>query len=299
MKKAPRQRILLIYNPHACSGKTITYLPEILDCFKQRGLGVDVHETATPGDATRIAEKATAYAVIVAAGGDGTINEVINGILTQKNKKKPAFGILPMGTENVLAQELRIPLDPVTACERIVQGNTRTVDLGRAKSNGKKRYFIITAGVGFDAHVAHSINPGLKKLLGSTAYVLTGLKELFWYTPAHLRVTMNGTECRGSFVIVGNAKLYGGRTMLTHKADMGDGLLDVCILQSKDIFNFIKFLFGVVIRQHDYFEDVVYAQVKKVRIASDRPVLAHIDCEILGTTPVDIEVCPKKLRIIC
>ena len=298
MKK--QKRILLIYNPHACSGKSITHLPDILEYFKQSGIRVDVHETNGQGDAIRIATKArTTYGLVVAAGGDGTINEVINGMVSNKTSTQPILGIIPLGTENVLAQELGIPLDPAKACEHIIRGTTRTVDLGRAHCNGKKRYFIIAAGIGFDAHVASSINPELKKLLGSAAYVLTGLRELFKYTPSNLRVKMDGVEYNGYFAIIGNAKLYGGKAMLTHKADMTDGLLDACILQSRDIFNFIKFLFGVAIRQHDYFEDVVYVHTKKIRIESDKPVLAHVDCEILGTTPVEIEIAPKKMRIVC
>lgn len=297
--KKPR-RILLIYNPHACSGKSIVHLPDILDSFKHHGVQVDVQETNGPDDAIQIAQKARSkYPLIVAAGGDGTINEVINGLVGSKKSKQPILGIIPLGTENVLAQELGIPPDPAEACERILQGTVRSLDLGRATIQNKKRYFIITAGVGFDAHVANSINPALKKLLGSAAYVLTGLRELFNYTPSHLRVKMNGVEYQGYFAIIGNAKLYGGGTMLTHKADMSDGRLDACILQSKDIFNFIKFLFGVAIQQHDYFEDVVYAQTRKLRIESDKPLLVHVDCEILGTTPVDIEVCPKKIRMVC
>ncbi len=298
MKK--QKRVLLIYNPHACSGKSITHLPDILEYFKRSGVHVDVHETNGPDEASAIAAKArTKYGLVVAAGGDGTINEVINGMVGGKNSKQPLLGIIPLGTENVLAQELGIPLDPAKACEHILGGSARTVDLGRAQCNGKKRYFVIAAGIGFDAHVASMMNPELKKLLGSAAYVVTGLKELFNYTPSHLRVKINGIEYSGYFVIVGNAKLYGGKAMLTHKADMTDGLLDACVLQSKDVFNFIKFLFGVALRQHDYFEDVVYVHTKKIRIESDTPVLAHVDCEILGTTPVEIEVCPKKIQIVC
>ncbi|MDO8642908.1 MAG: diacylglycerol kinase family lipid kinase [Candidatus Woesearchaeota archaeon] len=300
-----QNRLLLIYNPHAHSGKSITDLPDILEYFKDHDVSVDVVETNGPDDATKKAAAACAtYATIVAAGGDGTINEVINGIVSGKNKKKnknkkqPRLGIIPMGTENVLAQELGISLDPYKACERIIKGTAHAVDLGVARTSTKKRYFIIASGIGFDAHIANSIDPALKKLIGSTAYVLTGLRELFNYTPSNMRIKINGVECRGYFVIVGNAKLYGGGTMLTHKADMTDGLLDACILQSRDVFNFIKFLFGVAIQKHDYFENVVYAHTKKLSIESDKPVLVHVDCEILGTTPVEIQVCPKKLEII-
>src|SRR3989338_8602348 len=161
--KKPR-RILLIYNPHACSGKSIVHLPDILELFKHHGVQIDVQETNAQGDAIQIAHHARSkYPLIVAVGGDGTINEVINGVVG--SKKQPILGIIQLGTENVLAQELGIPLDPAEACERILKGTARSLDLGKATIKNKKRYFIITAGVGFDAHVANSINPALKKLL--------------------------------------------------------------------------------------------------------------------------------------
>lgn len=302
-------RALLIYNPNAKSGKSVCLIPEIIEFFKKNHIYLNTYETTAPGDATEKAGKSKyEYDTIIAGGGDGTINEVINGIMsadtnhtdsTNKNKKPARLGIIPLGTENVLAQELKIPLDCLKACQKIISGKTIKADLGLVKTKEKQRYFILMAGIGFDAHIAKKVEPKLKELLGSAAYVLTGMKEILGYTPNKMTVKINGNSFEGYYVIVGNIKLYGGYMMLTHRASINDGFLDVCMLQSKDLLNFFKFLFGIVIKQHEIFDDVKYIKVKKVVIESEKPVLVHVDAEIIGTTPVEIEVCPQILEIIC
>ncbi len=297
-------KIVLIYNPQAQSGKSVKHIPEIINFFQKKGVLIDTIETSCPGDATVQAKKVKDdYDIVVAGGGDGTINEVINGIVNcKKGGKRAKLGIIPLGTENVLAHELGLPEDPLEACKHIVKGKTTQVDLGVAYSGKQERHFILTAGIGFDAHVANttqSADPLFKKLLGSGAYVLTALKELFKYKPHKMKITLDGITYPTSFVIVGNVKWYGKNNIITPEAHINDGLLDVCVIQSDDILNFVKFLFGLLVSKHDFFEDVIIKKAKKIRVESTKPVLAHVDCETLGKTPIDIEVCPDALEIVC
>jgi diacylglycerol kinase (ATP) len=298
------KRILLIYNPNARSGKSAKHVDDIVEFFRKHDVWIDTIETSCQGDATvQAAKNQSDYDLIIAGGGDGTINEVINGIMAEKDKTKRAkLSIIPLGTENVLAHELNIPNNPLKACKQILKGKAMNVDLGCAYAGKQERYFILTAGIGFDAHVAHTTHaadPLFKNLLGSGAYVLTAIKELFNYKAQKMKITIDGITYPTSFVIVGNVKWYGKKNIITPEADIHDGLLDVFILQSDDVLNFIKFLFGLLVTRHDFFEDVIIKKAKKLRVESPKPVLAHVDCEALGKTPVDIEVCADALEIVC
>ncbi|MBI2147441.1 diacylglycerol kinase family lipid kinase [Candidatus Woesearchaeota archaeon] len=286
-------KALLILNPAANSGKQDRQLKRIRRMFQRRKHVLDIVETTKPNDATRIAKgRKKAYDVIIAGGGDGTINEVINGLAYSSTP----LGIIPLGTENVLAQELRIPRNPVKAARRILRCRERCLDLGRAN----KRYFILMTGIGFDAHVASSVDPLLKKALGSTAYPLTAIKSLFEYDSHEVFVQLDkNTLTRGYFVMVGNSKGYGGRIDPAYNAKLDDGLLDVLVFKSKHTFNMLRYYFGFIFRLHTLFPDVEYRTAKEIRITSKKPVIVHTDCEILGTTPVTITVCPKALRIFC
>ena len=147
---------LLIINPRAGKAKSIEQ--DLIEFFADHGSRLDVVRTRRPLDAKRFARSAVGkYSVVIAGGGDGTINETINGLAGSRTK----LGIIHMGTENALAQGLSIPLDPMKAAETIVKGKSRTLDLGKAKN----RYFILTAGVGLDAKAISNIKPYIKKLL--------------------------------------------------------------------------------------------------------------------------------------
>jgi len=216
---------------------------------------------------------------------------VVNGLA----KSKTALGIIPSGTENVLAQELKIPRNNfLKAAKVILKGKKKRIDLGKVKN----KYFVFVCGVGFDAHVAKKVDPFIKKILGATAYPLTALKEIFKYKPAHITLEANGKVYGGTFVIVGNTKLYGARLFFTPKAKIDDGLLDFCIMKNTDLFSVLKYGLGAKIGQVDKFADAEYVQAKEAVIKADRPVLIHTDAESVGKTPVKIKVVPLALDVL-
>lgn len=318
------EKLLLILNPIAGNRKGKKYLPWMIDFFEQHGYLVDVYQTEKSLDALSRAKKAkNNYAVVVAVGGDGTINEVLNGLAHTKTK----LGVVPLGTENVLAQELKLSENVKQACKQIVSGSVKQVDLGKVtavptthdtsrmqnhKTKHIVRYFILMSGIGFDAHVANVVAEKkmiLKKLLGSASYHLTAVQEFFRYTHQPLTITLvdpanNQIAQQGYFVVVGNAKYYGSMFQLTHKADMQDGFLDVLILKKMNLLNVFQCLLGGAIKNHqlvNIFDDISYHKTKKLSITTQgkEPVLIHVDCEITGQTPATIEVCPGALHIIC
>ena len=156
-------RYLLVINPLAGDGKARGLITKISAFFHLHGHDMTIAQTQKRGDGIRLTKRhQNKHDVVIACGGDGTINEVINGLI---GTKKP-LAIIPLGTENVFARYLKIPSDVEKACQRIVNGKHRVIDLGKA--NG--RHFILMTGIGFDAHVASKVEPLLKKLFGSIAY---------------------------------------------------------------------------------------------------------------------------------
>ena len=327
------KKLLLILNPISGNRKGKKHLPWMIDFFEQHGYLVDVYQTEKSLDALYRAKKArNRYDLVVAAGGDGTINEVLNGLANTKTK----LGVVPLGTENVLAQEFKLSQNVRQACKHIISGSVKQVDLGKVtatptvydqarmpsqktkiKPSTITRYFILMSGIGFDAHVAHVVAEKkmiLKKLLGSASYHLTAVQEFFRYTHQPLEITLSDPSQekqeqrvqeqlvqQGSFVVVGNAKYYSGMLQLTHKADMQDGYLDVLLLKKMNLFNVFQCLLGGTIKNHNLFDDISYFKTKKLAIKTlgKQPVLIHVDCEITGQTPATIEVCPRALHLIC
>lgn len=287
-----KKKIFLIVNPTSGGGKAKKAIPKIKKFFEKKNLLVKVYETKKPKDAIKASKKARKkYAVVVAMGGDGTINEVANGLANSKAR----FGIIPFGTENVLAKEFKIPFAPIKAAELIIKGKAKKLDLGKAKN----RHFVMMAGIGFDAHVASKVRPVLKKLTGSVAYPITALRELLKYKPSEIIVKVDGRKYKGYFVIVGNTRYYGGKLEVTPLAKADDGFLDVCILKRKEVYELLKVILGIVTKKHLTLKQIAYYKGKKIRIESKKPVLIHVDCELIGTTPVNIEICPKALNLIC
>ncbi|MBI1971102.1 diacylglycerol kinase family lipid kinase [Candidatus Woesearchaeota archaeon] len=284
-------KALLIVNPAARDGNS-EQLKDIQSLFLKRGHKLDMYITTKQNDATKITrKKRKEYHVIIAAGGDGTINEVVNGLATTRTP----LGIIPLGTENVLARELHIPLKPLKAAKRILKKRIRAIDVGLVNN----RYFTLMAGVGFDAHVASRVEPLLKKVLGSAAYPLTAFRALFEYQANELLIKTKKCQIKGYFCIVGNTKGYGWRIDPAYRAKMDDGKLDVLVFQSKETYNMFRYLIGILLRFHTLFPDVKYFTTDSLEITARKPVVVHVDCETIGTTPVRVSVAPQALRVIC
>jgi YegS/Rv2252/BmrU family lipid kinase len=241
--------VSLIVNPVSGNGKSLRFLPVVLKQLMKSHTQFCVYQTKKQGDAIKLARGLSRKSkLIIVIGGDGTINEVINGAA----KSRVKMGIIPAGTENVLAQEFKIPFNPVEATKIILKGKTKVIDLGKAKN----RYFVLMSGVGFDAHVAAVVRPQLKRLLGSKAYYLTTLEEIFKYKHTKIYIDDGKNKTEGYFVIVGNAKSYGARIELTPKADMCDGYLDVCLFKHKELLDIFRYIASARVKMHTMFKDV-------------------------------------------
>lgn len=284
----------LIVNPAAKSGKSRSALPIIKSFFTRKKLKLEVFPTKKKADAINLSRLAAdkGYDVVIAGGGDGTINEVVNGIAGTK----ASLGIIPLGTTNVLAMELKIPLNPIDACKFMISHEGKKFDIGKVNS----RYFLSWAGIGLHSHMIQETEniPQLKLIFGKIAYPLSGLKTMITYSPSRTSVNADGVHYSGYFVLIGNIKYYGGKFKVLPKAQTNDGLLDVCIFKRKNLLQNFKYTIAMGLGQHVNYDDVDYIQAKKIQIDTFTPTLIHADAELVGQTPAKIIVKKEFLKVI-
>jgi diacylglycerol kinase (ATP) len=287
-------KLFVIFNPAARGEKTLR-VRRFLEA--KAGHSVTVAPTECAGDAKLLAARAVqeGFRVIVAAGGDGTINEVVNGIGTSG----AALGVLPLGTVNVFAHELRIPRRLETAWQVIKAGELRTIDLACAEAGSATRYFVQLAGVGFDAQAVRDASWELKKKIGPLSYVWAGIKTL-GTTLARVEVSLNGGGPRaaGAAVLVGNGRFYGGPFALFPKARMDDGLLDVCVFESCGYLDVLRYGQGILRGAHIHLGDVEYFQAERLVCTAPGTTPFELDGEDAGDAPVTFSIVPRALQVI-
>jgi len=292
-----RSSIVLIANPTArrASEKKIE---RAADLFRSSGHTVDVFLTGKRGDAEEIARKASGdgASLIVAAGGDGTINEVVNGIAYTDTP----LAILPMGTTNVLAKELGIPEDIEGAVSAATRGKAKTVSLGKilcgSPPSPVMRYFCLMAGIGFDGDAVYHFNASVKRHSGKVAYILAGLKTLLDYSPEPLIFSFDRETCRGYSAIIGKASKYGGNFRITPRANLLNPELYIYVMQGKRRSDILRYVLGVLTGRHLGFRDVIYRKAVSVKVEGT----AHIqmDGDYLGKSPATVTVAPDALKLV-
>lgn len=283
----------VIVNPVSGQGRAKKFLPEIMAELEAAGLRPRVYLTEQEGQATQYAANAVREGsrLVIAAGGDGTVSEIINGIA----RTDVRLGVIPAGTGDVLAKELGIPAHrPLEACKIIIKGKTKQIDLGQAD----ERHFVLMAGIGFDAQVVKEVDPKVKRLLKDLAYPLTGIKTLLTYKPSPLNITFDGRSTEGYFVVIGNARYYGGRFSITRQGEIDDGLLDVCVFKGNTTASFVRYVEGVITGTHLRFGDVDYYKAKHISVLSETPVFVQTDGEVIGKTPMEFSIAPQALTVL-
>ncbi len=255
--------------------------------------GTTLCATKNAGEAEFLARNAAAegYKRIVAAGGDGTINEIVNGIAGHNI----TLGVLPIGTMNVFATELGLPVNDLAGCWKIIQQNkTHRVDLPRAN----RKHFVQLAGVGLDAQAVKETSRAFKRSFGPLSYLISAV-QIASRTPPVLRIeSEEAVTGEGSFVLVGNGRLYGGRFPFFKQAVMDDGLLDVIVFKRLNYVDIIRYLQDVVFTPQISSPEVEYFQTKRLRVTSDEVVPVEIDGELVGNCPVEFKIRAGGLRVL-
>jgi len=249
--------------------------------------------TSRIGEAELLARKAAreGFKQIVAAGGDGTINEVVNGLAGTT----AALGLLPIGTVNVFATELGLPAGDLKQCWQIIcDGRTRTIDLPSA--NGK--HFVQLAGIGLDAQAVKETSVAFKRSFGPLSYLVSAA-QIASRPPPHLVIeSKGGPTIEGSFVLVGNGRLYGGPFPFFKRALIDDGLLDVVVFKRIGYLDIIRYLQDVIFSSSISMPDLEYFQSKRLRVSSEEEVPVEVDGELIGNCPVEFRMRERSLRVL-
>jgi len=255
---------------------------------------LDIEFTKFPKHATELAKASRDnYDLIIAAGGDGTINEVINGMANSK----ATLVIIPFGTTNVLACELGIPDNPKEAAELITKGKKIKMDLGYAKTSKESRYFSMMLGVGPFAQVIKDMTPRFKERWGRLAYPFGIFKLLFRYKWHEIHVKHHA-DSTGYFVIMANIKYYAGEYEIADKANISDGFLDLVVINRKNPWDIMVLIFSFTIGKLNKYLRKEYYQTKEADIYSHHNMDIQVDGEVLGLAPVNVKIIPKALNVI-
>ncbi len=293
-------RTCVIFNP-AARGNKARHFRHHLDAIGGQSA---LKATTAPGDARRLAAEAVGegFEVIVAAGGDGTVNEVLNGLGdAPEGFARVRLGILPLGTINVFARELKIPLRIERAWDVLQRGRDLLIDLPRAEfsANGDRRrqYFVQLAGAGMDARAIELVDWGHKKKIGPLAYVIAGLKALREQKPK-ISVRADGREVAGELVLIGNGRLYGGTFGIFPAADLRDGLLDVCAFPRVNWRMLFRCAPGLLVRRRLPERAVQRMRATTFELTGGPEAAFELDGEWAGWLPATFSIEREKLRII-
>lgn len=280
---------VVILNPAANSERANRWRARV----ESLALGCTVRATARRGEAEALARHAVSegFTKIVAAGGDGTINEVVNGLAGSA----ATLGLLPIGTVNVFAMELGLPSHNLGLCWDIIQGDhIRLVDLPSANA----KYFVQLAGVGLDAQVVKETSVALKRNFGPLSYLISAA-QIAARRPPRLFIESENTSIEeGSFVLIGNGRRYGGPFPFFKHAVIDDGLLDVVVFKQLGYLEIIKYLQDVFFSSEIRLPEVEYFQTRHLRVTSDQDVPVELDGELVGNCPVEFQLCERRLRVL-
>src|SRR5262250_2750735 len=298
---------LLIHNPNAGNGGIARrrLIDDARKILRESGIHAELAETHGPGHATEIAQRATREGreLVIACGGDGTLNEVVNGLATAQNGHRVPLALLPGGTANVLAKELDLPWDIPRAAKHLINADIREIALGLAKpleQPEKARYFLSVSGCGPDGMIVYSVDLGLKARVGILAYWWQGVREVVRYNFPRFRVRTGDRQMEATLVVVGRTKNYGGPFKITDQADLFEDQFEVMALTTQSGLRYLSYLPTLWMGNLRKEEDVHFWKAETLvcePLASD-PVYAQVDGEPLARLPVEFSIVPRALKLL-
>ncbi|MGD0116327.1 MAG: diacylglycerol kinase family protein [Dehalococcoidia bacterium] len=290
---------LFVINPIARGAPPLDVLRLASARLEAEGWQTEFVLTQRKGDAVGVAREASGSGcdVVIACGGDGTVNEVANGLAGSET----ALAVIRGGTANVWAKEVGIPRDPLAAVRLLKEGRRRRVDLGVVESAaGESRYFLLMAGIGVDGHVVGHVPEGLKRRFGAVAYVAYALADGARFRPQPVSLTIEGetAEVNLFWLVAGNTRSYGGLVNITHHAVVDDGLLDMYAFTGGSVARKVGLWLRVLTHQQDSAPGIEYRRVREVRLSTPSPLEGQVDGEVLGLAPQVIRVVPRALTVV-
>jgi len=291
-------RAFVVVNPAAGGGRTAGLWPSLRERFEAAGIEIVARTTGGPGDAIAIARGAVddGWPLVVAVGGDGTVNEVVTGVMAAGNTDA-AVGIVATGRGRDVCRNLGLARDPVAAVGRLGSGDDVRVDAGvLTRGDGRTHYFINAAGIGFDAAVAART---AQTRGGRLPYLRATVAALAAHDPVTLTLGLDGRSRtkRVTAVMIANGAHIGGGMNVAPGADPTDGRLDVVVIGAKSRAGLLAWLPTLYWGGHVRSKDVTVTRASTVTIDATPPAPVHVDGEPLGTTPVTISIRPRALRV--
>jgi YegS/Rv2252/BmrU family lipid kinase len=291
------RRLLVIHNPVA-GWRRVERFRRTVQQLERHGCAIRERATTGPGDAEAIAASAGEVDVVVVAGGDGTVNEALNGLMQRPGGALP-LAVIPLGTANVLAGELGLPIDPEGAARAIAHGRIVTAHPGQARFDGRTRRFALMAGAGFDAQAVARVRTRVKRKLGKGAYVLAGLEAALGYRFPELTVSVDGTSYSCAQVVVCKGHYYAGRYVLAPDVRPWLPELHVVLFHRPGTFNAARYALGMQLDRLPAMPDVrVLPGIRSVRIDGPAGDPVQGDGDLVGHLPVEIELLPEAARFV-
>lgn len=291
------KRARLIYNPSAGREEITKKLYLILETLESYGIETSCYQTKGKGDASKGALDAATrgFDIVIAAGGDGTLYEVINGISILD--KRPQMGIIPAGTTNDFAKALGIPKNFIKAANIIGKQNYKAIDIGKYN----EQYFINVAGGGNLTELTYEVPSRYKTMLGQLAYYVKGIEKLPFLKPISITVEANNKiyQEEAMLFLIANSNSVGGFEHLVPDGDYSDGLFDVIILKKTNLADFIRIASLALRGEHLKEDKIIHLKTNKIKVNSNKlePVQINLDGELGGSLPGEFEVLKHHIEI--
>ena len=292
------RKILFIYNPHAGKELIKTHLSDILIALQRPDSLTTVFPTSGRGDAYRFAlEHGCEYDEVIVSGGDGTLHEVVNGLMQHPIDKRPPVGYVPAGSTNDFAVSHALPSVMVESAQVIASGTPRRFDIGRFNRD----YFTYVAAFGSFTDVTYDTPQDIKNVFGHLAYVAEGARRLSTYRPLHVKVKADDEEIEGDFIVglVANSTSVGGMKLPYTDISLQDGVLELVLIRMQSGLDLLNLLSDVVAGQFDS-EVIIYRKIHRVTFESDIPIAWTLDGEFGGAmSQAEVEALPLAMELIC
>lgn len=267
------------------------------------GIAVELRATSGPGDARQLARKAAKNGcdLVIACGGDGTINEVLNGLAPGHMP----LAVLPGGTANIVAKELGLPRNIVKAARQLPSWRPCRIPLGRAtwEESGSigQRFFIALAGVGFDARIISQLDMEKKLRMGFVAYCSEAVRQVFRYSFPNFQVSLDGSTVSATFTVIQRSRRYAGWLKLALPHSIAEPDFSCCMFEGAGAGRYFRYAVGILAQSHQRLPDVRFRNGRNVHCMSDQagdPILFEVDGELAGRIPVTFDTAPDALTLM-
>ncbi len=298
MRPSGERLVKFIVNPVSGNGRTGKILPSLVGLARKLGMEFDLQLTRAPEHATELAmEHASEFDVVVAVGGDGTVNEVAAGAI----RSDKAMGVIPTGTGNDFSRAIGRLKNLQEYIHRVVAGKVKSIDVGMLSVKGRDLVFVNGIGIGFDAEVARE-SMNVRRLKGLSRYLYSVVKTLYRYKSTQMRIKLGERIIEGKtfLVAIGNGVSAGGGFLLTPNAELNDGLLDACVVSDVSAGRVLRLIPSVLKGTHGRHPEVTFGKSGRIVIESEAPVSIHRDGEVPleKFESFEMRVEPSSLKIV-